>query len=1081
MKSENNKSSLLEYAIKELKQENIKLKDEIVNITKIEIKKREELLKLQSAALEATVNGVVITDVNGIITWVNRAFCKLTGYNVEEVIGKRSNILKSGLQDDNFYKELWETVLAGNSWFGELTNKKKDGTFYFEEMSITPVRNDNGNISHFISIKQNVTEKKADQRNLLINQHSVDQSVLGIIWANTDGKIIYANKTILQKWNYTKEEALNLTITDVDPSWYDKEYCDEQIKILRENNSLKFESINKRKDGSLFPVEASLKLLNYANEEIIVAYISDISIQSALREIENLVITANNLDDLLGGMHRSISKVIPAPNCYVALFNDVTNIITFPYFIDEYDAPPKPDQLGNDSAAYVIRTGKPIRLTGNKFQKLIDEKIIDDSGTLPNSWIGVPLYQHGKSSGVLVIQSYDENIEYSESDLNWLSSITNLVATAIERKNTEKRLIQNHKTVENSALGIIWTDEKENIIFINKWVTETLQYSEKELLNMQLSSFSTSDNLTAEERTDQNENKLNITFTYESIFTTKKGLKFPVEITGKTLEIDGEKLTISYIHNISNRKKAENELVDSHYKFRQLIQNSTLGIIRLDDDGEIIMANPAFIKMLDYNSEIEIIKQNSKTIYSSLNSRNRFIQTLKKQEKLSGFEDSLFKKDGSVIEVRESAWAVKDKDDKVVYFEVIVEDITEQNQVLKILHESEFKYRMLIDKLNEAVYLLVDGKFEIVNSKFLELFEVTEEELYSPDFNVFDYMPSDDRKKIRNRHEKVSEGAEEAATTYQMTVTTKTDVEKDVEISVSYLNFNGRVAAQGVVRDLTDIKKQETQIRHLQKMESIGTLAAGIAHEINTPSQFVNDNLSFLKDAYKDLIPILNTIKDADNIHNNSAFLKQAIESADLDYLKEEIPMAIDQSIDGIQRIASIVGAMRDFAHTGPKDKVSVNVHNIINNSITLSKNAWKYVAEIGTDFDDNLQTIVCQPNDINQVIVNMIVNSSHAMESKFSSSETLQGKINIKTINKEDHIEIVVKDNGSGMPDKVIKRIFDPFYTTKDVGKGTGQGLAIAYDIIVTKHGGDIEVVSEEGEGTTFTIKLPVDQPTEC
>lgn len=1079
MKQEKNKSSLLEYAVKELKHENIKLKDQIENITKIEIKKREELLKLQSAALEATVNGVVITDVNGIITWVNSAFCKFTGYKIEEVVNKSTNILKSGFQDDDFYKELWETILAGHSWVGELTNKKKDGTLYFEEMSITPVRDENGKISHFISVKQNITERKTDQRNLLINQQSVDQSALGIIWVNADSKIIYANKTILKNWNYSQEEASSLTISDVDPNWHDKKYFDEQFDILRKNNSLKFESINKRKDESLFPVEVSLKLLTYANEEIIVAYISDISVQSAFREIENLVITAKNLDDLLGGMHRSISKVIPAPNCYVALFDDVTKVVSFPYFVDQFDAPPQPGILRNGSTEYVIKTGKPVRLTREKYQELIDKKIIDASGTLPYSWIGVPLYQRGKSSGVLVLQSYDENLEYTEEDINWLSSITNLVATAIERKNTEKRLIQNHKAVENSALGIIWTDEKKNIIFVNKWVTETLQYSENELLNMNLSSFLTSSSLPADKSDEQNKDNLNLTFTYESIFKRKNGSTFPAEITSTTLEMDGEQLTISYVHDISNRKKAENELVDSHYKFRELIKNSTLGIIRLDEDGEIIMVNPAFIKMLDYNSEIEVIKQDTKAIYSSLNNRNRFIQTLKRKERISGFEDSLLKKDGSVIEIRESAWAVKDKYDKVLYFEVIVEDITEQNQVLKILHESEFKYRMLIDKLNEAVYLLVDGKFEIVNSKFLELFEITEEELYSPDFNLFDYMPSNEKANINNRHNKAIEG-KEVATTYEMTVTTKTDIEKEVEVSVSYLNFNGKVAAQGVVRDLTDIKKQETQIRHLQKMESIGTLAAGIAHEINTPSQFVNDNLSFLKDAYKDLLPILNTFKDIDNIDSNSAELKQAIESADLDYLKEEIPIAIDQSLDGVQRIASIVGAMRDFAHNGPKDKVSVNIHKIIKNSITLSKNTWKYIAEIETDFDDNLQTIVCQPNDINQVIVNMIVNSSHAMESKFGSSDTIQGKINIKTINREDKIEIVVNDNGSGMPEKVIKRIFDPFYTTKEVGKGTGQGLAIAYDIIVTKHGGEIEVVSQEGEGTTFTIKLPVDQPTE-
>ncbi len=372
--------------------------------------------------------------------------------------------------------------------------------------------------------------------------------------------------------------------------------------------------------------------------------------------------------------------------------------------------------------------------------------------------------------------------------------------------------------------------------------------------------------------------------------------------------------------------------------------------------------------------------------------------------------------------------------------------------------------------------LSVDGKFEIVNSKFLDLFELQEDELYSADFDMSKYLPQNNLNELNKN---TSGTNKESTTSFEITVTTKTGIEKDVEVSLSYLNYNGKIAAQGVVRDLTKIKKQETQIRHLQKMESIGTLAAGIAHEINTPSQFVSDNLSFLRDSFGEIKPILAALKDLEGFSNGFEEFNKLIENTDIEYLQEEIPLAIDQSIDGVKRIASIVGAMRDFAHTGPKDKVSADIHKIIETSITLSKNAWKYIAEIETNFEENLPSIICQPNDLNQVIVNMIVNSSHAMEDKFKDVENMKGKIEIQTTLSDNNIVILIKDNGAGMPEKVIKRIFDPFYTTKDVGKGTGQGLAIAYDIIVTKHGGDIEVSSEEGVGTEFVIKLPLEPPT--
>ncbi len=165
---------------------------------------------------------------------------------------------------------------------------------------------------------------------------------------------------------------------------------------------------------------------------------------------------------------------------------------------------------------------------------------------------------------------------------------------------------------------------------------------------------------------------------------------------------------------------------------------------------------------------------------------------------------------------------------------------------------------------------------------------------------------------------------------------------------------------------------------------------------------------------------------------------------------------------------------MRDFSHSGPRERVAADLHKLINNSITISKNAWKYIATIETDYDESIQPITCLASDLGQVVVNMIVNSSHALENKFKDSGTVEGKILVKTQNKNDYVEIIISDNGSGMPAKVKKRVFDPFFTTKEVGKGTGQGLAIAYDIIVDKHNGSISVESEENEGTTFTIHLP-------
>ena len=619
--------------------------------------------------------------------------------------------------------------------------------------------------------------------------------------------------------------------------------------------------------------------------------------------------------------------------------------------------------------------------------------------------------------------------------------------------------------LEAAANAIVITDSDGTIKWVNSSFTQLTGYSKEE-------AFGKNPRIL---KSDKHEDE----FYRELWKTIKKGEIWTGIIINKKKcgALYHEEMTITPIKNetgkITNFIAIKQNVTDSQYKLKQLIENSTLGLIRLAPNGKIIMANPAMVQMLGYKLESEIIVQNNDKIYYSIENKKRFLELLKRRKKVYAFEDVFIKKDGTLINVKESAWTVRDENNDTMYYEVIVEDITELNQILKILHESEFKYRTLIDKLNEAVYLIIDRKFEIVNQKFLDLLEITEEELSLPGFNMFNFVSEESKNILKERSRNIKQG-KNIPKKYDMILITKKGNEKEVEISETFLNFNGKIATQGVVRDLTKIRKAETQIRHLQKMEAIGTLAAGIAHEINTPSQFVNDNLNFLKEVNIEFEPIYKFLSDVKKTNRTIEELKQIIENIDLEYLQTEVPIAIEQSIDGVQRIAKIVAAMRDFSHAGPKEKVAANVHKLINSSLTISRNAWKYIAKIEKDFDDSIPPIVCLASDLGQVFVNIIINAAHALEEKFNNSETLQGKISIKTINKGNDIEIIFSDNGIGMSKKVQKRIFDPFFTTKDVGKGTGQGLAIAYDIIVDKHHGSINVESEENIGTKLSIILP-------
>jgi PAS domain S-box-containing protein len=287
--------------------------------------------------------------------------------------------------------------------------------------------------------------------------------------------------------------------------------------------------------------------------------------------------------------------------------------------------------------------------------------------------------------------------------------------------------------------------------------------------------------------------------------------------------------------------------------------------------------------------------------------------------------------------------------------------------------------------------------------------------------------------------------------------------------------------------DITDHKKLEAQLQQSQKMEAIGQLAAGIAHEINTPTQFVGDNTRFFQDSFDDLIDIIKIYKKLIESSKSGSLTDELIQTSeehieefDLDYLEEEIPVAIQHTLKGVGRIAKIVQAMKIFAHPGGEEKEPADINKSIEKTITISRNEWKYVAELITDFDESLSLVPCFQAELNQVILNLIVNAAHAIAEANKDNPSRMGKIRIRTRCEDNWAKIYISDTGSGIPEEIRHKIFDLFFTTKEPGKGTGQGLAISHSVIVEKHKGTITLESREGKGTTFIISLPLVSETE-
>lgn len=291
---------------------------------------------------------------------------------------------------------------------------------------------------------------------------------------------------------------------------------------------------------------------------------------------------------------------------------------------------------------------------------------------------------------------------------------------------------------------------------------------------------------------------------------------------------------------------------------------------------------------------------------------------------------------------------------------------------------------------------------------------------------------------------------------------------------------------QGVLllgADITHRKVMQAQLAQTQKLESIGQLASGIAHEINTPTQYIGDNLLFLQESFHDLQQYAEEcrkvcIKAGKQQSQQDALLRlhQMEDEIDYAFLQKEMPNALNQSLEGIWQVADIVRSMKEFSHPGSKDKSLININKGLKNTITVSKNTWKHQADLQTDFDPDIPNIWAFSNGLNQAFLNIIINASQAISQMRKEHDIAEkGKITIKTWTDKKHVFIRISDTGPGIPYEIQEYIFDPFFTTKEVGQGTGQGLYLTHQIITDEHAGSITVHSEPGKGTAFEICLPV------
>jgi PAS domain S-box-containing protein len=537
--------------------------------------------------------------------------------------------------------------------------------------------------------------------------------------------------------------------------------------------------------------------------------------------------------------------------------------------------------------------------------------------------------------------------------------------------------------------------------------------------------------------------------------------------------------------DVTALKEAEQKIEASEAFLNSLLERLPQNIFRKDREGRFTFVNNNFAQLLGRRKE-EIVGKTDADLFPAHLAQKYHDddeRVMQSGEVFETIESNIV--DGAERFVQVNKTPLRDAEGKVNGLQGVFWDVTEKVRAERALQKQEAELRRSHNETESLLASLsagligvdVEGRVRRWNQAAERIFGISADEALNRPF--FDLRLNWEWHLMRQATMDCCIRGE-SVELEQFTVKAADGKERTLNIVIApaaaepnqMLNFSLLAV------DVTERCRLENQLRQAQKLESIGQLAAGVAHEINTPIQFIGDNLRFLKGAFDDLEPVfasLSPVLESTAPEPDLGPLRASVQTADLQYLRQEMPAAIAQSLEGVERVSRIVLAMKDFSHPDVGARVVTNLNRAIESTVTVARNEWKYVADMKLELDPELPSVPCYPGDFNQAILNVVVNAAHAIADTATAKAGNRGQIVVRTRRDGDFVAIDISDSGTGIPENVRAKIFDPFFTTKPVGKGTGQGLYLTHNIVVEKHGGTISFETTPGKGTTFTIRLPL------
>ena len=726
-----------------------------------------------------------------------------------------------------------------------------------------------------------------------------------------------------------------------------------------------------------------------------------------------------------------------------------------------------------DLALWAQRHGETLLANGFEDPELLG---ISSDGYFPlDRIVSVPTIANGEVLGQIVLANSVR--DYTEQDAARLQSLANMYALATQHLQAAINLQRANDYLENvfehspDAIGIV--DERGKFIKWNKMAAELHGYEFADLKDKRaFDLYADQDELKgilAQLRTNGTVRK------HEVKMKKKDGYTCVSEISISLMK-DSADRTIGSVcvardlsplkkafeqlqKEVAERRRMEDELRESERRFRDTLENIHLLAVSLDKQGQITFCNGFFKQLVGLNAE-EILGRNWFEAFLPDEQRDSFrlifTNAMGEGEIPSHFERELVTHHGERKLISWNNTILFDLQGEVIGATCIGQDISEARKAEEELRRTHTEMAQLLASIPSfLIGLSPDRRIIKWNSSAERIFGIAGDSMLG--VSIDDCPINWDRQKVSEAISLCR--ADNSATRLDSLRFVRPDG-KHGFLSINISSILGQPhGARGMLllgNDITERKVLESQLVQAQKLESIGQLAAGIAHEINTPAQYVGDNTRFLlqafdglDDVHKHYKVLLEAVRAGRATEGLIRAVETASDKADLEYIGEEIPKAIGQSLDGIDRISKIVRAMKEFSHPGTEDKTNIDLNKAIESTITVARSEWKYVADMVTEFDPELPFIPCLPGEFNQVILNMIINATHAIAEKAGNGQNGKGTITVSTHAWSKFAEIRIHDTGAGIREDIRSRIFDPFFTTKDVGKGTGQGLAIAHSVI--------------------------------